>query len=192
MGVESMSRMILATLIAWALLAGCATQEIYGDRALSEAERAVIEGYSSRYKFLYFEDLQIVSVDGRREGDRSGWPYASSVSVPAGRHWLQVLILRNSTDIVMCAFESTFEAGHRYKLQRLDHEQFLLAHPSSPRFPASISMRVTSLSGSDRRLNARAECGKSASCRQGSDCPSRFDCQVEAGFEFGTCTPGNR
>ena len=167
-------------------LAGCAMHETYGDRALPEAERAVIEGYS-RYRLLYFEDLQIVSVDGKREGGQRGWPYASSVGVPSGKHWLQILILRNSTDIVMCAFEWTFEAKHHYKLQRLDHDAGLLAHPSSPRFPASISMDVAALSMPAQRLRARAECGKAAHCRQPSDCPARYACQMHAGFEFGTC-----
>ena len=169
-----------------AFLAGCAVHEIYGDRALTEAERAVIDGYS-RYQILYFEDLQIVSVDGKRDGGQRGWPYASSVSVPSGRHWLQLLISRNSSDIAMCAFEATFEAKHHYRLQRVEHEQFLLAHPSSPRFPAAISMLVSVPAAPAQHLKARAECGQAANCRLASDCASHQGCQMDAGFEFGTC-----
>lgn len=167
-------------------LAGCAMHETYGDRTLPEEERAVIEGYA-RYLLLYFEDLQIVSVDGKLEGGENRWAYASSVSLPAGRHWLQISILRNNSSIAMCAFEWTFEAKHHYKLRRVDHEQVLLAHPSSPRFPASISMNVTSPSMPTQRLRVRAECGKAAHCRQTSDCAAGYACQMHAGFEFGTC-----
>lgn len=153
--------MSAVTMCALTSLAGCAIHETYGDRALPEEERAVIEGYA-RYLLLYFEDLQIVSVDGELKGGESRWAHASSVSVPAGRHWLQISILRNNSDIAMCAFEWTFEARHHYKLHRVDHEQALLAHPSSPRFPASISMDVTSPSMPTQRLHVRAECGKAA------------------------------
>lgn len=188
-----MSRTILLTASIFTLVvsAGCATHEIYDDRALPETERAFIEGYS-RYQLLYFENLEIVSVDGRREGGQTGWPYASSVSVRSGRHWLQLLILRNSRDIAMCAFEWTFEPKHHYKLQRVNHEQFLLAHPSAPRFPASISMVVTTDSKPPQQLNARAECGKAANCRQAADCPSHYSCEIEAGYEFGTCNSHDR
>lgn len=164
--------------------------ETYGDPALPESQRAVIEGYS-RYQLLYFEDLQIVSVDGKRDGGQTGWPYASSVSVPSGAHWLQLLILRNNSDIAMCAFEWTFEVKHHYKLQ-LEHEQLLLAHPSSPRFLASVSMVVTGLSAPAQNMSARAECGKAANCRQTSDCPSQYDCEMDAGYEFGTCRSHHR
>lgn len=150
--------------LAWAvgfclLCAGCATHDTLGDPALPAAERATIEGYS-RYELLYFEDLQIVSIDGRREGARAGWPYASSASVPAGTHRIRFVVMRNSRDIALCGFEWTFEAGHRYKLQRLRHDQALLAHPSVPRFPASVEMVVTGPSGPARRESAAAECGR--------------------------------
>lgn len=163
--------------------------ETYGDRALPQTERAVIEGYS-RYLFLYFEDLQIAAVDGKRVGGR--WADASSVSVPSGKHWLQFLILRNNTSIASCAFEWSFEAGHHYKLQRLDHEQALLAHPTSPRFPASISMNVSAPSGPARSLSVRAECGTGPHCRSSSDCPPNRSCHMDAGFEFGVCKQDNR
>jgi hypothetical protein len=142
---------------ALAALGGCATHETYGDRALPEAQRAVIEGYS-RYLLLYFEDLQIVSVDGGREGGQRGWPYASSVSVPSGTHRVQFLILRNSRDIALCSFEWTFEAGRRYELAHLDHEAGLLAHPMTPRYPATISMDMSAPSMPTQRLRAPAEC----------------------------------
>jgi hypothetical protein len=188
LAMRLLSRTILSTGIMYTLmsLVGCAMHETYGDRALPEAERAEIEGYW-RYQLLYFEELQIVSVDGTREGGQNALAYASSVSVPAGRHWLQLAILRNNSDIAMCAFEWRFEAKHHYKLHRVDHEQALLAHPLSPRFPASISMDVTSPSIPAQRLHARAECGKAAHCRQSSDCPAQHACQMHVGFEFGTC-----
>jgi len=186
-----MPRALLATAIVCALAfcAGCATHETYGDRALPQAERAVIEGYS-RYLFLYFEDLQIAAVDGKRVGGR--WADASSVSVPSGKHWLQFLILRNNTSIVSCAFAWSFEAEHHYKLRRLDPEQALLAHPMSPRFPASISMDVSAPSGPARRLSVRAECGEGPHCRSSSDCPANRSCQLDEGFEFGMCRQDDR
>ena len=188
-----MARGILLTASTFSLMlfAGCAMHEIYGDHALPESERALIDGYS-RYQVLYFEDLQIVSVDGRREGGHTGWPYASSVSVQAGRHWIQVLILRNSTNIAMCAFEWMFEAKHNYKLQQVNHGQFLLAHPSSPRFPASVSMVVTGPSNPPQQLRARAECGKATHCRQTSECPPRYTCEMDTSFEFGICNSHDR
>lgn len=181
-----MSRTMLSMPIMWALtlVAGCATHETYGDRALPQAERAIIEGYS-RYLFLYFEDLQIVSVDGNHVG--SQWADASSVSVPWGRHWIQLSVLRNNKSIAVCAFDWTFEAGHHYKLQHLHHQQALLAHPTSPRFTAAISMDVSTPSQARQRLNARAECGQARHCRSASDCAPDRSCERAAGFEFGTC-----
>jgi hypothetical protein len=170
---------------AFTLVAGCATHETYGDRALPQAERAVIEGYS-RYLFLYFEDLQIVSVDGNLVGGQ--WADASSVSLPWGKHWIQFSVLRNNSQIAMCAFDWAFEAGHHYKLQHLHHQQALLAHPTSPRFTAAVSMDVSTASQPGQRLNARAECGTARHCRRASDCPSESSCERAAGFEFGTCT----
>ena len=186
-----MSRAIFVMVIMCVLTfsAGCAMHETYGDRALPQAERAVIEGYS-RYLFLYFEDLQIVSVDGKRVG--GPWADASSVSVPSGKHWLQFLILRNNTSIASCAFEWSFEAEHHYKLQHLEHEQTLLAHPTSPRFPASISMIVSAPFRPAQSVSARAECGKGPHCRSTSDCPPDRSCEMDAGFEFGTCKHDDR
>ena len=183
-----MLRMILATMGVCTVpfLAACVMHETYGDHSVLESELAFVEGYW-HYRFLYDEELHIVSVDGRRESGKSGWPYAYSISLPAGRHWLQLAILRNSGDLARCAFEWTFEAQHRYKLQALDHDQFLLAHPSSPRFAAAISMVVTAPAKPDQVLRVPAVCGKGAMCRQNSDCPSEYLCQMEADFEFGTC-----
>jgi hypothetical protein len=69
-----------------------------------------VEGYW-HYRFIYDEELQIVSVDGKREAERSGWPYAYSISLPSGRHWIQLAVLRNSGEIARCAFEETFESS---------------------------------------------------------------------------------
>ncbi len=160
--------------------------ETYGGHAVPESELAVVKGYW-HYRLLYDEELHIMSVDGKRAGGKSGWPYAYSISLPAGRHWLQIAILRNGSDITACAFEWTFEAQHRYKLQRLDHDQLLLAHPLSPRFAASISMDVTAPAKEAQQLGAPAVCGKGSFCRNDSDCPSLYFC-LDTGFEFGTCT----
>jgi hypothetical protein len=188
-----MLRVISATVrvCTLSLLAGCVGLETYGDHALSESELAVVEGYW-RYQFLYDEELHIVSVDGKREGGKSGWPYAYSVSLPPGTHWLQLAILRNSRDIAMCAFEWTFEAQHRYKLQRPHHEQFLLAHPSSSLFAASISIAAAAPARPVQHSSAPAVCGTGPLCRQNSDCSPNYSCQFDAGFEFGTCKPLDR
>lgn len=185
------SHPIVATVVmcGLTLTAGCATHQVYGDVALPQSERAVVEGYS-RYQVLYFEDLQITSVDGKRVG--GPWADASSVSVPSGNHWVQFLILRNNAGIASCAFVWSFEAEHHYKLQHLEHGQTLLAHPTSPRFLASISMNVSSPSKAAQRVRARAECGSRAHCRSTSDCPSERNCEMEAGFEFGTCRQDER
>jgi hypothetical protein len=188
LGVSSMLRIIDATLGVWmlAFLAGCVMHETYGNNALPESELAVVEGYW-HYRFLYDEELHIASVDGKREGGRSGWPYAYSVSLPSGRHWLQLAILRNGGEIARCAFEWSFESQHRYKLQRLDHDQFLLAHPSSSPFSASLSMVVTAPSNSVRNLEVSAVCGEEAMCRQNSGCAPQYSCQMKPGFAFGIC-----
>lgn len=166
------------------LLPGCATRETSGDRALAPSERAVIEGYT-RYLFLYFEDLQIASVDGQPVG--GPWAGASSLSVPAGRHWLQFLILRNNRAITSCAFEASFEPAHRYKLRHLEHDQALLAHPTSARFAAAISMQVVDPAGEERTVAVQSECGEGPHCRSSTDCPSDRSCRFDAGFAFGTC-----
>ena len=188
LGMLSILRIIHATLGVWmlAFLAGCVMHETYSNHALPESELAVVEGYW-HYRFLYDEELHIASVDGKREGGRSGWPYAYSVSLPSGRHWLQLVILRNSGEIARCAFEWKFESQHRYKLQRLDHDQFLLAHPSSSPFSASLSMVVTAPSNSVRHFEVSAVCGKEAICRQNSDCAPQYSCQMNPVFAFGIC-----
>ena len=160
--------------------------ETYGDHAAPGNERASVVGYW-HYRLLYDEEMHVASVDGRREEGKGGWPYAYSVSLPSGTHWLQLVVLRNSGEIARCAFEWTFEARHRYKLQRLDHDQFLLAHPSSSPFRARISMVVTTPSGSARDVQVPAVCAKEAMCRQSSDCASPRSCQMHAGFAFGVC-----
>lgn len=176
---------------AFTFLAGCVTLETYGDQALPQSERAVVEGYW-RYQLLYDEELHIVSVDGKRDSGRDSWPYAYSVSLPSGRHWIQIAILRNSGEIARCAFAWTFEARHHYKLQRLRHDQFLLAHPSTPRFAASLAMVVTAPATPVEHLSAPAVCGKGSICRQSSDCPSEYSCQMDGGFEVGTCVSPHR
>lgn len=133
--------------------------ERYGDHALPESERATITGYW-HYRFFYEEELHIAAVDGARGEGRSGWPYAYSISLPSGQHNLEFVILRNSGKIVTCDFVWTFEREHDYKLRRLDHEQLLLAHPSSSPFTASIAMKVTSPSGLTRDVEVPAVCAK--------------------------------
>ena len=84
--------------------------ETYDDHTLPQSQIAFVEGYW-HYRFIYDEELQIVSVDGKREAERSGWPYAYSISLPSGRHWIQLAVLRNSGEIARCAFEETFESS---------------------------------------------------------------------------------
>lgn len=153
---------------------------------MAESELAVVEGYW-HYRFLYDEELHIISVDGKREGGRTGWPYAYSVSLPPGKHWLQFAILRNSGAIAMCAFEWDFEPKHHYKLKRLDHDQALLAHPTTPRFAASLSVEVAAPAKPPETIRIPAHCGKHPICRQSSDCPPNRSCQFDAHYDFGTC-----
>jgi hypothetical protein len=94
-----------------ALIAGCALHETYGDHTLAESEFAVVEGYW-RYLLLYDEELHIVSVDGTREGGRSGWPYAYSVSLPSGK-------LAHPSSPVFAASISIADAAHARSTQHL-------------------------------------------------------------------------
>lgn len=178
------TRLSAAIICALMLLTGCATHETFGDRSLPQGERAVIEGYW-RYVLLYFEESQIVSIDGELVG--GPFAYASSLSVPAGKHWLQFMVLRNNRAITTCAFEWIFEAGYHYKLHQLRHEQALLAHPTSSRFQASIVMDISGPAGTAQRLSARAECGPAAHCLRTADCPPNRSCQTDTGFAFGVC-----
>jgi hypothetical protein len=187
-GMAPMLAMLVATGAVLVFLAGCVMHETYGDHAAPESDRAVVDGYW-HYRFLYDEELHVVSVGGTRDDRKGGWPYAYSISLPSGRHWLQLAVLRNSNEIARCAFEWTFEAQHRYKLQRVDHDQFLLAHPSSSPFAASISMKVTAPSKSVHDLKVSAVCAKDAMCRQNSDCTPQYSCQMNAAFAFGICRP---
>jgi hypothetical protein len=191
LGMETMLRIVSATigLCMLEFLAGCVAHETYSSHALPESELAIVEGYW-HYRLFYDEEMHIASVDGKREGKTISWPYAYSISLPPGTHWLQLTILRNSNEIARCAFEWTFKSEHRYKLQRLDHDQVLLAHPSSSPFSASISMVLTTPSDSEEHLEVAAVCGKNvAMCRQDSDCVSHYSCQTNPGFAFGTCRP---
>lgn len=187
-GTGSLLRM-MATLIgtgALAFIAGCVMRETYGDPALAESERAIVEGYW-HYRFLYDEELHIASVDGERGHGRSGWPYAYSISLPAGPHWLDLSVARNSREVARCAVEWTFESGHRYKLQRLEHDQLVLAHPSASSFPASIAVAVTDPAGKARQLQLPAVCGTQPACRQSADCAPSSSCQTTPGLAFGAC-----
>jgi len=168
------------------LLTGCVLHESYNDQSLPESELAIVEGYW-HYRFIYDEEIQIVSVDGQSHEDDALF-YAHSVSLPAGRHWLQLAILRNGREIDRCAFEWEFEKQAQYKIQSLEHDQTLLAHPLFSTFPASLIFEVTSVSGSAQNLEVPAECGVDAMCRQGSECKTGYSCQSHSGFEFGTCS----
>lgn len=175
--------------VALACLAACVMRETYDDPGLPEGERALVVGYW-HYRLLYDEELHVASVDGRRESGTGAWPYAYSVSLPSGKHWLQLVVLRNSSDIARCAIEWTFEAQHRYKLQRLDHEQFLLAHASASPFPASIAMAVTTPAGTTHTFELPAVCGKQVLCREHADCAPPRECRMTEGFAFGVCEDG--
>lgn len=183
-----MPRQTAASLLLCVLtaIAGCAGPAETGDVALPPAERAVVEGYS-RYLFLYFEDLQIVGVDGKLVGGR--WADASSISMPAGKHWVQFSIVRNNASIAMCAFEATFEPGHRYKLQHLLHDQALLAHPATTRFRGTLSIDISAPSGGGWSVSVPTECGSTRLCESSPDCPPDRQCGMDPGFRFGTCRP---
>lgn len=167
---------------------GCVTHETYGDGAAPRSDLAVVAGYW-HYRVLYDEELHIAAVDGRRESGRSGWPYAYSVSLTPGTHWLKVVILRNSSEIASCGFEWTFDARHRYAVQRVDHHQFLLAHPTSVRFAASLAIEVTAPGEPARKLRVPAVCGEHAICRQDVDCGADRSCQLDPALGFGSCEP---
>ena len=169
------------------ILGGCVIRETYDDVSAGKAEYAVVSGYW-RYRILYDEELHIVSVDGRRESGKTGWPYAYSVSIPAGRHWLELAIMRNSSEISRCAIEWKFERQYHYKMQHLNHKQFLLAHPSVSPFPASVSIVVTTPLNSVHQTDVPAMCGWSAICRQDADCLNAQSCEPNRFFSFGFCT----
>jgi hypothetical protein len=188
-----MSRMIFARvgLCMLAFVAGCVMHETYGEPDLPESELAVVEG-NWRYLFLFDEEMHIASVDGTRKSATNGWPYAYSVSLPSGKHWLQLVILRNSGEVARCAFEWSFDAGHHYKMKRLRHDQFLLAHPATSPYTASIAMEMTAPAKPAQLLSVPAVCATAAMCRQNSDCPPNHSCQLDARFDFGTCKPRDR
>ena len=169
MGMASMSRMIFTAVgvCMLAFPAGCVMHEIYGGSAVPESELAFVEGYW-HFRVLYDEELHIVSVDGKREGESSGWPYAYSISLPSGKHWLQLAILRNSGVVAWCAFEWTFEAQHRYKLERLDHDQFLLAHPGV------FSFRGLNINGSYCAWSTSSTFKRASSMRHTVNVPPAF------------------
>jgi len=171
-----------------AFLAGCVLHETYGGPGVPENDLAVVQGYW-HYLLLYDEEMHIVSVDGRRESGNKGWPYAYSISLPSGKHWLELAVLRNSGELARCAFEWRFEAQTRYKIKALHHDQFLLAHPASSPFAASISMEMAARGKPALLLTVPAVCATSAMCRQDSDCPSNESCRFEPGYDFGTCKP---
>lgn len=167
---------------------GCVMHETYGDSDVTAADSAHIEGYW-HYFLFYDEDMQIVSVDGKRKRE-DGWFHAYSVSLPPGAHWIQLAVLRNGGEIARCAFEGTFDARHRYKITRLHHDQFLLAHPASSPFKASISLEVTAPTAPSQSVQYPATCAQAALCRQDSDCPRTYSCRTDADFGFGTCKTG--
>lgn len=182
--------MIFAAGGAWLLasLAGCVMHETYGDPGTPEGELALVEGYW-HYLFLYDEEIHIASVDGKRKRGEDAWFHAYSVSLPAGKHWLELAVLRNSGEVARCAFEWSFDPRHRYKIRALRHDQFLLAHPATSPFKASVSMEASAPSGPDRLLSVPAVCATSRLCRQDSDCAPKRACRLDAAFDFGTCRP---
>ena len=174
-----------------AFVAGCVIHENYGDFDVSESEVAVVDGYW-HYLFFYDEEMHVVSVDGKRKSGNGGWPYAYSVSLPSGKHWLQLVIMRNSSEIARCALEWKFDASHRYKIKRLHDDQLLLAHPVSSPYPASISIAMTAPAKPAQLLSVPAVCATSEMCRQSSDCVAKGFCELDAGFDFGTCRSTER
>ena len=181
-GTVPMRAIFLATAVVQLILVGCVVHETHGDPAVPESERTEVVGYW-HYRVLYDEELHIVSVDGEH-GD---WPQAYSVSLPSGKHWLQLAVLRNSNEIARCAFEWTFEAGRQYKLKELAHDQFLLAHPESALFEAIVSIDVSEPAKPTQHVQVSAVCGKDAMCRQDSDCAAPLSCRTGEGFPFGGC-----
>jgi|GEM_PF-2613839 hypothetical protein len=164
--------------------------ETIADSEAPESELPVIKGYW-HYLALYDEEIHIVSVDGKRNGKQKSWPYAYSVSLPKGTHWVELAVLRNSNEIVRCAFEANFETKHIYKIKALKHNQLLLAHPQNSPFIASISLELTAPTKPVQSLSATATCAKAIMCRQNSDCPPSHSCQMNTAFDFGTCKPSS-
>lgn len=169
-----------------AFLVGCVSYETHGDPKMPESDRAVVEGYW-HYRFIYDEDMHIVSVDGKPKRD-DAWFHAHSVGLPSGSHWLQLAILRNSGEIARCGFELKFEAQHHYKITGLHQNQFLLAHPATSPFKAEITLKITTPDQGAQVVTVPATCAQAAICRQNIDCPPSHACQLDAGFDFGTCT----
>lgn len=188
-----MTLRILITIVAvfmTQLLGGCAMHETYGDPAMAQSERAVVEGYW-HYRFLYDEELHIVSLDGGNNAKRD-WPNAFSISLPSGNHWLQLALLRNGGEIARCAFEMNFAALHHYKITRLHHEQALLAHPGTSHYQASLTVIITAPDVPEHSVMVPAVCATSAMCRQKTDCPDGSSCHMAQGYDFGTCTVRER
>lgn len=139
------------------LLPGCTWHESYLPDAAAEEDAALVQGYW-RYRVLYDEELLITGVDGQESRDHPGWPYARSASIPAGTHRVSLVILRNSRLIVSCEFQAPFEPRFHYRLEKIEHNQALLAHPETPSFKAFLRVAVVTPAGEAQSLRLAADC----------------------------------
>ena len=156
---KALSRLAGLSMVCTPLLLGaCVMRDEYGGASTAEADLAIVEGYW-HYRFLYDEELLIVSVDGvQKRAD--AWFFARSITLPAGEHRVELAVLRNSGEEARCVFNWPFQARHRYKITKLSHEGIMLAHPVTPTYDAVLHVKVRPPTGKSADLTIPAKCGE--------------------------------
>lgn len=187
------TRTLLSTafFVVSAFLAACGTLQSYPGPERPDAELAVLEGYN-RYYFVYWEQADISAVDGKRPSGVSG--AVGSVRLLPGRHWIEIVkqsYFGGGGGYTVCAFESDFQAGHRYKLKAHSSESASRWYEQPPLDKGSISIEVSAPGLAAHTLRVATVCAKGlpSFCRQDADCAHHpnYHCRPEQDSAFGIC-----
>jgi len=179
----------ISTLLIPAFLAACGTLETVPAQDQQGSDAAVLEGYW-HYLFFYTEQLGISSVDGKRANGFLG--YVNSVTLAPAKHWIEITVQRNYGNVARCAFELELDARRHYRIKTVVTDG-LLAHPASSPYRAAIAIEIAAPGKSTETRSVAAVCTKGELlCRQNSECSPNRVCQLNPGFDFGTCNQDER
>lgn len=191
---------LLAALLPSALLSGgCGSINTLEGPALPAGEVAVLEGYS-RFYGIYWEELYISAVDGRRPELPALW--AREVTLLPGSHWVELswsAAVALASPSRVCVFEAEFAAGSRYRLvaHSLEVDARRGGEPGAGLYRGTVELAVRAAGQQEVRVRQELLCAEAnwsiEFCRDDADCRNGPDwrCRPLGVPEFGRCAyPG--
>jgi hypothetical protein len=184
-------------LLLLAMLSACGTLKTYPGPERPDAELAVLHGYHRIY-LVYMEQVDISAVDGKRV-DSFPWS-VSSVPLLPGQQWIEItkqIYFGGSGGYTVCAFESNFEAQHRYQLKaHSSKSEGRWYEQRPPLYKGSISMKVAAAGEEKQVVTLATLCaqGLPSFCLQDSDCSHHpnYECRTSPAAAFGVCESPDR